>query len=131
MAAALVLPELDGFAGRFGAAMAQARGLFEALNRLEGLRVAPLPDGSNVFPLRLGAGLSAPALARHLRRHGIVLPAEAGPGQGTGAVLPLTVNTTILRQPNEALLAAFAEAVRGCAPSGPPRGPWAGRGRSG
>jgi threonine aldolase len=122
MAAALVLPELDGFAGRLGAAMAQARRLFEALSRLEGLNVAPLPDGSNIFPLRLGAGLTASELARRLRPHGIVLPAEGGTGQGTGQVLPLAVNTTILRRPNEALLAAFGEAVRDCSVSGrPPR----------
>jgi threonine aldolase len=116
MAAALALHGLDGFEARFGAAMAQARRLFEALNRVEGLSVAPLPDGSNIFPLRLGAGLTAAALARRLRPHGIVLPAEVGPE----GVLPLAVNTTILRRTNEALRAAFEDAVRACTASGGP-----------
>jgi threonine aldolase len=107
MGAALVLEGMEGFEARFGAAMAQARRLFEDLNRLEGLHVAPLPDGSNVFPLRLGAGLRATALSVALRRRGIVLPAEGG----TEEVVPLAVNTTIARRTNDALLAAFADAV--------------------
>ena len=80
-----------GFAGDGGvrgsasaAAMAQGRALFEALNAVQGLRVSPLADGSNIFPLhldgRLGAGLTPAALSQRLHRAGD-LPA---PGEWHG-----------------------------------------------
>ncbi|HEX2516061.1 MAG TPA: aminotransferase class I/II-fold pyridoxal phosphate-dependent enzyme [Chloroflexota bacterium] len=114
MAAALVLQGLEGFEERFGAAMAQGRELFEALNGIEGLRVSPLTDGSNIFPLRLGAGLTPAALSQRLQGQGIILPPASGPegGPPAPAVLPLAVNVTILRRSNEALLESFAAAVR-------------------
>jgi threonine aldolase len=108
MGAALVLQGLEGFQERFGAALAQGRALVADLNRVPGLRVDPLPDGSNIFPLRLDAGLTASALGQGLRRHGIVLPAEGG----SERLVPLAVNTTILRRSNAALLDAFADAAR-------------------
>jgi threonine aldolase len=108
MGAALVLQGLEGFEARFAAALAQGRALMSDLDRVPGLSVAPLPDGSNIFPLRLESGLTASALGRELRRRGIVLPAEGG----TEHLVPLAVNTTILRRPNAALLEAFAAAAR-------------------
>lgn len=110
MAAALALQGLEGFEARFEAAMAQARRLFNVLDRLDGLRVTPLPDGSNIVPLRLGGGARRPALTQSLRRRGIVLPAD-----GAGDVIPLAINTTILRRTPDELLEAFADAARECA----------------
>jgi threonine aldolase len=78
MAAALVLQGLPGFEARFGAAMAQARRLFGELGRLDGLSPSPLPDGSNIVPLRLGGHVRRATLTQRLRRRGIVLPAEGG-----------------------------------------------------
>ncbi len=110
MAAALVLQGLPGFEARFGAAMAQARRLFGELDGLDGLCVAPLPDGSNIVPLRLGAHVRRAALTERLREHGIVLPSEGGADD----LIPLTVNTTILRRTPDELLAAFTDALREC-----------------
>jgi threonine aldolase len=108
MAAALVLQELPGFDARFGAAMAQARRLFSALNGLDGLDVSPLPDGSNIVPLRLGAHLPRTAFTESLRQRGIVLPG----GNSADGPIHLTVNTTILRRTTDELAAAFADALR-------------------
>jgi hypothetical protein len=108
MGAALVLQGLEGFEERFDAALRQGRALVEALDRVPGLSVAPLEDGSNIFPLRLEGGLTAAALGRALRHRGIVLPSEGG----TERLVPLAVNTTILRRSNAALLDAFAAAAQ-------------------
>jgi threonine aldolase len=108
MGAALVLQGLEGFEERFDAALRQGRALVAALNGVPGLSAVPLEDGSNLFPLRLEGGLTATALGRELRRRGIVLPAEGG----TEQLVPLAVNTTILRRSNDALLEAFDAAAR-------------------
>ncbi len=110
MAAALVLQGLPGFEARFGAAMAQARQLFSALDRLDGLRISPLPDGSNIVPLRLDATVHRAALTESLLKHGIVLPSEGS----TDTVIPLTINTTILRREPDELLDTFTQALRKC-----------------
>jgi threonine aldolase len=107
MAAALVLEGLPGFEGRFGEAMAQGKRLFAQLNELEGVSVQELPDGSNIFPMRLSGRVGRVELAGRLRERGIVLPAEGGAEDE----VPLTVNTTILRKPAEEILSAFAEAL--------------------
>jgi hypothetical protein len=53
----------------------------------------------------LDGGLAAATLARDLRPHGVVLPEGSRDDVGF-----LTVNTTILRRSQDALLAAFAAA---------------------
>jgi threonine aldolase len=110
MAAALVMQGLVGFEARFGAAMSQAMQLFGALDRIDGLSASPLPDGSNIVPLRLGAGVSRAALTQSLLKRGVVLPTEGG----SVDCVPLAVNTTILRRPNGALLEDVAAALREC-----------------
>jgi threonine aldolase len=110
MAAALVLRALPEFEARFGAAMAQARRLFADLDRLDGLSPAPLPDGSNIVPLRLDTRVRRSALTQGLRERGIVLPSEGG----SDGMVPLTINTTILRQTTDDLRDAFADALEEC-----------------
>lgn len=107
MAAALVLQGLPGFEARFGEAMARGRRLFGQLNELEGVSVRALPDGSNIFPMRLGGAVDRAALTERLRERGIVLPGEGG-GE---VVVPLTINTTILRKAPEEILNDFVEAL--------------------
>ena len=109
MAAALVLHTLDGFEERFAAAMSRFRLLLPQLNRLEGLRAAPLPDGSNIIPLHLDPAVHRDTFTQRLREHGIVLP--AGSPHDAGDPVLLTVNTTILRQEPDHLLAGFAAAL--------------------
>jgi threonine aldolase len=115
MAGALVLQALPEFEARFGAAMAQARRLFAELDRLDGLFPAPLPDGSNIVPLRLDTRVRRSVLTQGLRERGIVLPSEGG----SDDMIPLTINTTILRQTPDDLRDAFADALgKSIAPAG-------------
>jgi threonine aldolase len=99
--AALVLDGLPGFAARFSAAIARARDLFAALG------APPFPDGSNIFPLPLPAGLDRARFVAALAADDISI---AAPDPAADRAL-LTVNTTILRRPTAELLGAFERAL--------------------
>jgi threonine aldolase len=105
LAAALALDGLPGFADRFGRALARARELFAALDRLPGASIAPLPDGSNIFPLELDRRVDRARFAAGLAERSVVATI---PAEGT---VYLTVNPTILRRSNEELLGAFEQAL--------------------
>lgn len=107
LAAALALHGSEGFEARFAAAMAKGAALIDCLNELKGIRVHRFSHGSNIFPVQLDPRLDVEKFLAALRRHWIFLY----PDEGTKDRIHLTVNTTILRQPNEALLAAFEYAV--------------------
>jgi threonine aldolase len=108
LAAALALQGSEGFEARFAAAMAQGAALIDSLNECEGMRVHHFRHGSNIFPVELDPRLDAGKFLTALRRHWVFLY----PDEGTQDRLHLTVNTTLLRQSNEAILAAFESAVR-------------------
>jgi threonine aldolase len=108
LAAALALKGLEGFAARFGAAMAKGAELIDRLNKREGIRVGRFPHGSNIFPVELDPDVDVEKFLATLRRSWVFLY----PDEGSANQLHLTVNTTILRQPNEAILAAFERALR-------------------
>jgi threonine aldolase len=101
LAAALVLDGLPGFAERFGAAIAKARALFAMVDELPGRRVESFPDGSNIFRLHL-EGVDPAAFVARLAERGVVVAPPVGD------TVTLTVNTTVLRRPNEELVDAFA-----------------------
>jgi threonine aldolase len=105
LAAALALDGLPGFAERFAAALEKARSLFDALNGLTGLAIERFPDGSNIFPLHLGADIDPAGFIARLADQGIVVPAA------TGDTLQLTVNTTVLRRSNEEIVSCFRRAL--------------------
>jgi threonine aldolase len=107
LAAALALKGLEGFAERFGAAMAKGADLIDRLNECEGIRVGRFPHGSNIFPVALDPGVDVETFLAALRRSWVFL----FPDEGNTDQFHLTVNTTILRQSNEAILTAFERAL--------------------
>jgi threonine aldolase len=107
LVAALALQGVAGFATRFAAAMAKGGALFARLNTQPGMRVHRFKHGSNIFPVELDPRIDREKfLAALYRRQIFLYPDEDNPDQ-----LHLTVNTTLLRQANEAILDAFACAV--------------------
>src|SRR5215467_7193944 len=103
LAAALALQGLEGFAERFGSAIAKGAALIDGLNECAGIKVRRFPHGSNIFPVELDPRLDVETFLAVLRREWIFLY----PDEGSMGQLYLTVNTTILRQPNEAIVEAF------------------------
>jgi threonine aldolase len=107
LAAALALQGTEGFVARFGAAMAKGAALIDRLNEREGIRVHRFRHGSNIFSVELDWHIDREAFLAALRRRGVFLyPDEERQDQ-----IHLTVNTTLLRQPNETILTAFEEAL--------------------
>ncbi|MCH8063071.1 MAG: aminotransferase class I/II-fold pyridoxal phosphate-dependent enzyme [Chloroflexi bacterium] len=107
LAAALALHGLNGFEQRFASAMAKASELFEDLNKLETVRVGKFENGSNIFPVELDESIDHAMLIKRLSELRIIVR----PAEGSEKLSTLAVNTTILRQPNEEIVAAFREAL--------------------
>jgi hypothetical protein len=108
LAAALALRGSEGFEARFAAALAKGAALIERLNAGQGMRVHRFLHGSNIYPVELDRRINVEKFLAALRQRWIFLY----PDEGTQEHIHLTVNTTLLRQPNEAILEAFACAVR-------------------
>ncbi len=108
-AAAVALQGAQGFEARFNQAMAKGRQLFDSLNALDRIRITEFEHGSNIFPMTLDDALDHQAIVNCLRERDIfVYASEAG-----GSISSLSVNTTILRQPNDRILTAFKAALDG------------------
>ncbi len=107
LAAALALQGTEGFVDRFGAAMTNGAALIDRLNECEGIRVRRFPYGSNTFPVELDPRVDVTTFLAALRRCWVFLY----PDEDNEHQIHLTVNTTLLRQPNEAILAAFERAL--------------------
>ena len=107
-AAALALKGIEGFEERFLEALLKAKDLFGRLNTLPGIEVTEFDQGSNIFPMMFAPGLNADRVVQSLRQRGVFLY----PNEGTNIISRLTVNTTILRQSNDAIFEAFREALR-------------------
>ena len=107
--AALALRGLEGFEERFHAALNKGRDLFKMLNRLPGIEVKEFEHGSNIFPLTFAPGVDIESVVAGLRLSGVCLY----PDEGTDNYSRLTVNTTILRQSNDAIFDAFNGALEG------------------
>jgi threonine aldolase len=104
--AAMALHFLDGFEDRFALGVARGREFKSALNRVSGLRVEEIPDGSNLFMLRVDAGDPA-RMRKFLLERGVELPAPSPNFRG----FVLVVNETLARRPVAETVRAFGEAV--------------------
>jgi hypothetical protein len=93
---------------RFGAAMSKGAALIDRLNECEGIKVGRFPYGSNIFPVELDPRVDVATFLATLRRCWVFLYPDAD----NEHQIHLTVNTTLLRQPNEAILAAFERALQ-------------------
>ena len=88
--------------------MAKGAALLDCLNECEGIKVRRFLHGSNIFPVELDPCVDVETFLAALRRDWIFL----FPDEGSTGQIHLTVNTTMLRQPNEAIVKAFEHALR-------------------
>ena len=100
-AALPVLGRLDGFMATFAQARAAAEAVFAGLERLPGLRIARVPNQSNIAFLELPAGQET-ALRERLLAHDI---RGQRPREGR---MQLDINPTWLRRPPAEIVRAFA-----------------------
>ncbi len=108
LVAALALQGTERFVDRFGAAMTKGAALIDHLNECGGIKVGRFPHGSNIFPVELDPRVNVATFLTALRRCWVFLY----PDEDNEQQIHLTVNTTLLRQSNEAILAAFECALQ-------------------
>lgn len=107
LVAGVALKATEGFEDRFSAAMDRASALFACLDDLDGISIGRFEHGSNIFPLELDSGVDTESFLSALLQHWVfVYRDEFVPGR-----ILLHVNTSILRQTNDALVAAFEDAL--------------------
>jgi threonine aldolase len=102
--AAMALHTLDGIEDRLKRSAEKAKELFAGLNKLPGIKISALPNGSNIFDLQV-SGIDPKLFNKALADKNIRIRADKGTSK-------IRVNETILRQGNAALLAAFTEAAK-------------------
>jgi threonine aldolase len=107
--AAVALHYLDGFAERFGRAVAAADNLFTALREQGRCEIVRSAAATNVARLRV-RGCDAARLPERLLAHGVAIR-SALYASSEGAEFELFTNETILRRPADETIAAFVEAL--------------------
>ena len=106
-AAALALQGVEEFEVRFQQAIHKGRALFKELNLIPGIEIKEFEHGSNIFPLFFDSDIDIPRAAHDLQQRGIYVY----PDEGSDRYTQLTLNTTILRRPNENILETFIETL--------------------
>jgi threonine aldolase len=104
--AAVALHYVEGFSGRFAAAVRRGEALVRLLEADSRFRVGRVKGGSNVFGFALGSGAPLDELRDRLSRTGIVLGGAKGATEAA-----IQINETIVRRSPEDIARAFGVGV--------------------
>ena len=106
LAAALSLDGLNGFEAKFAESMTKAKSLFTEISKLPNVSINTFEHGSNIVELILDESIDTDQFIANLRKNEIMVtwPNSEWP------VPLLHVNASILRQSNNEILQAFANA---------------------
>lgn len=105
--AAMALYQLEGIEDRLKKSKEKADVLFSELNKIPGISITPIPDGSNIFNFQLTKGYDAQDLQRILRDKHII---RISPAQQDG-LIKLHVNESILLRDTVSIVNAFKDAL--------------------
>jgi threonine aldolase len=106
--AAMALHRLEGMEARLKQAIQQSTAFFESVNGIAGLKVAPLPGGSNIYALQLDKTIDGKKFQAFLNKeYRIVIPRPDAANQSL-----VSVNETLLYRDNAFLTDAFRKAVQ-------------------
>jgi len=105
--AAMALYNLDGLEDRLKKTAAQATDLFEKLNKVPGINITTLKNGSNIFDFKVPPGIDVKKFRKGLYDNYKVLTRGAGPD----GIIKLQVNETLLRTDNQFLVKAFSDSL--------------------
>lgn len=85
----------------------KSEGLIVALNKIKGIKISPLVNGTNICHFRFDKSVDVTNVKKWLRdQKGIIL------GQlNDDGLIGMALNPTLLRMDNEALISAFREAL--------------------
>ncbi|WP_454802553.1 threonine aldolase family protein [Mucilaginibacter phyllosphaerae] len=103
--AAMALHSLNGLEDRLKKSAEKSADLFSALNKLPGVKITAIPNGSNIFNMEL-TGVDNKVFNKTLaEKYQIMIRAQNGVSQ-------IRVNETLLMQDNKHILNAFADALK-------------------
>ncbi|TSD66748.1 aminotransferase class I/II-fold pyridoxal phosphate-dependent enzyme [Inquilinus sp. KBS0705] len=102
--AAMAMHTLNGLEDRLKRSADKAKELFAALNKIPGIKISAIPNGSNIFDMEL-TGIDAKLFNKALGEKDIKLRADKG-------ISKIRVNETLLRQDNAAIIIAFTNAAK-------------------
>ena len=106
--AAMALYHLERIDKAIADAMLKSNALFKDLNKLRGIQINPIKMGTNVFNITYNKSVDTVKMAKYLRsEEGIILGQPTA--NRTGHV---SVNETILRRDNAAIVKAFSKALK-------------------
>jgi threonine aldolase len=103
--AAIAMHYLDGFTGRYQAAVRNGEMLFRLLAAQDKFKIERIEHGSNILRLKLSTG-TADILQERLARAGIVIR-----GQKNSQQVMMQINETLNRRPADEIAQEFARAV--------------------
>jgi len=105
--AAMALQRLEGVESRLQAAIARSKELFALLNKIPGINIAALKDGTNIYLLTLAKNIDGKKLSEILsKQNGIRMG-----GPDAENIVRISVNETMLYKDVKYLGKAFEDAV--------------------
>jgi threonine aldolase len=103
--AAMALHNLNGLEDRLKRSADKSKELFVGLNKLPGVKITAIPNGSNIFNMEL-TGVDTRLFSKTLAdKYQVMLRAQKGTTQ-------IRVNETLLKQDNQRIISAFADALK-------------------
>ncbi|MFZ9386995.1 MAG: threonine aldolase family protein [Chitinophagaceae bacterium] len=107
--AAMALRRLEGLETRLQDARKRGDEIFAALNKLPGVNISPLDQGTNIYQAAFGNSVNGAAMQKKLREEYNIRIGFPPGGQKT----QLTVNETLLYQDADYVINAFRMAIKG------------------
>ena len=105
--AAMALKQLDGVEKRFQDSRKRCQEIFAALNKVDGIKISHVAEGSNIYSLELGKGINARKFRDNLYNDYKIAMRQPDEKNNVN----LSVNETILFQSTEYVINAFTKSL--------------------
>ncbi len=105
--AAMALHRLEGFEKRLSEAIIAGKEIASSLNQLPGIKIEPLPGGTNIYSIKLAKNIDAKKMQTKLNQEfNIRMPMPNSANEGT-----IMINETLLYQPVAYIVNAFKKSL--------------------
>lgn len=105
--AAMALHRMEGFEPRLADTITRSKEIFSVLNKLPGIKINPLPDGTNIYSLQLANDVNGKKFQQTLRKEFNI--SLAPPDDKNHCFI--TINETLLYQSGEYVINAFKKSM--------------------
>ena len=107
--AAMALHRLEGIEERLQEAIKRSAEIFASLNKIPGVKIAALDNGTNIYNMSLAAGMDVKKLSDHLAANYFIriIPRREADGN-----IKITVNETLLYRDPKYIVDAFKDGIK-------------------